>query len=132
MVHLDTSIVVAYFRGNQQVKQRIAEALPDLAISTIVLQELLFGACVSARSTENLRTVDEFLQIADTVPFDRASAATCAEIKAQLRRDGKATGEADALIAATAVAHGAKLITHNTRHFMHIGGLEIEDWLEAV
>jgi predicted nucleic acid-binding protein len=28
-----------------------------------------------------------------------------------------------------AVAHGATLVTHNTRHFQHIPGIHLEDWL---
>ena len=44
-------------------------------------------------------------------------------------RIGRATGETDAFIAATALAYGATLVTHNTKHFRHVPGLKLEDWL---
>ena len=34
----------------------------------------------------------------------------------------------DTFIAATALAHGATLVTHNTREFERVPGLKIEDW----
>ena len=41
---------------------------------------------------------------------------------------GKPTGEMDALIAATAMAHKAVLITGNRKHFENIEGLKVEVW----
>ncbi|NCO34239.1 MAG: type II toxin-antitoxin system VapC family toxin, partial [Armatimonadetes bacterium] len=41
------------------------------------------------------------------------------------------TGEKDALIAAVAQAHGAVLVTHNTRHYSNIAGLDIDDWVDS-
>ena len=41
---------------------------------------------------------------------------------------GRPTGEVDALIAATAMAHDAILATANKRHFDNIEGLKLEVW----
>jgi tRNA(fMet)-specific endonuclease VapC len=41
---------------------------------------------------------------------------------------GKPTGEVDALIAATAMAHEATLVTSNKKHFENIEGLKVEVW----
>ena len=49
MLHLDTSIVVAYLRGNANVTRTLPIHIGDLAISAIGLAELRFGASVSAR-----------------------------------------------------------------------------------
>jgi tRNA(fMet)-specific endonuclease VapC len=35
------------------------------------------------------------------------------------------------MIAATALVHGAVVITHNTREFSRVEGLQIEDWEES-
>jgi tRNA(fMet)-specific endonuclease VapC len=39
-----------------------------------------------------------------------------------------AIGPLDVLIAATAVAHGAILVTNNTREFSRVKDLALEDW----
>ena len=49
-------------------------------------------------------------------------------IRAALEKAGTPIGANDLLIAATAVAHGLTLVTHNTREFSRVVGLAIEDW----
>lgn len=46
----------------------------------------------------------------------------------EMARDGNAIGPNDMLIASIALVHGATLITHNTREFSRVRGLQIEDW----
>jgi len=130
MVHLDTDTVIAYFNGNRVVADRIRAGLPAIGVSALVGAELLFGAKLSVRAAENRSKVLEFLEVIAPVPFDESCAAAFADIKAELRRIGKPTGEMDALIAATAVAHQATLVTHNRRHYENIVGLCWEDWLD--
>jgi len=48
--------------------------------------------------------------------------------KSKLRKLGKPTGEMDALIAATAMAHKAVIVTGNRKHFENIEGLKVETW----
>jgi tRNA(fMet)-specific endonuclease VapC len=71
----------------------------------------------------------EFVAGVEVVAFDQGCARVYGEICAALLRAGRPTGEKDALIAAIARRHGASLVTHNTRHFQHIEGLQLEDWL---
>jgi tRNA(fMet)-specific endonuclease VapC len=33
------------------------------------------------------------------------------------------------MIATTAIVHGLTLVTHNTRHFVRVPGLALEDWI---
>jgi len=129
MIQLDTDIVVAYLRGNDALAKRLHDAAADVAISAIVLAELFYGARLSARVEEHKATILRLLSIMPTVPFDRACAEAYAELKAGLKTIGKPTGETDALIAATAMAHGATLISHNRRHFENVPALKLDDWL---
>lgn len=129
MRHLDTNIVIAYLTGNQTVAEHIKDFLPEVAISSLVLAELRFGARASVRTDENLERLDQFLQIVEVVDFDDASADAYSRIRLSLRRMGRPTGEMDLLIASVTLAHNAILITHNTKHFENIEGLNIEDWL---
>lgn len=44
------------------------------------------------------------------------------------RKKGEVIGPADLIIAATARADGAVLLTHNSKEFSRVPGLQIEDW----
>lgn len=129
MIHLDTNIVIAFLNQQTGIHERMAEALPEIAISSLVWGELLYGARASARVEQNLQSLFRFAQIASIVPYDEACAASYSHIRLALRQQGRPTGEVDALIAAVAIAHDATLVTHNTRHFQHIPGLKLTDWL---
>lgn len=129
MIHLDTSIVVAHLRGDQRVAERLHATLPNVAISTIVLAELNYGVKASARQDDNHARLGQFIELVSVVVFDKACAETYGNLRAELRRVGRQTGEADALIAATALTSNSLLVTHNVRHFEAIAGLRIEDWL---
>jgi tRNA(fMet)-specific endonuclease VapC len=127
--HLDTNIVVASLRGNGQVTEALASHLPNVAISTIVLGELLYGVRLSAQREENWRQLRELVSLVEVTPFDAACAETYGELRADLHRRGQVEGAVDLWIAAVAVAAGAVLVTHNVRHFKGIEQLRIEDWL---
>lgn len=127
--HLDTDIVVAFLRGDLRVSERLRAHADQIAVSALVAGELLYGARTSARPDENLEALDRFFQVVPVVPFDRAAAEAYSRIRLGLRRIGRPAGEIDTLVAAVALAHGATLVTHNTRHFQHIPDLRSEDWL---
>jgi tRNA(fMet)-specific endonuclease VapC len=61
-------------------------------------------------------------------PFDRNAALAAATIRAQLEQKGTPIGSMDVLIAGTAVALQATLITHNIKEFSRVSGLAIADW----
>jgi tRNA(fMet)-specific endonuclease VapC len=52
-----------------------------------------------------------------------------AGIYADLHRRGLLIGDADILIAATALQHDCVLTTNNTNHFNRIAGLQLQNWL---
>ena len=62
------------------------------------------------------------LPLSDVI-FDRA-----ADLWVLARQGGHPHGDADLLIAATALENGRVLITGNTAHFAWIPGLRLEDW----
>lgn len=60
--------------------------------------------------------------------FDQDDAREAGEIRATLRAAGTPIGPYDVLIAAQARRRDAVLITTNTREFVRVPGLRIEDW----
>lgn len=127
--HLDTDICSAAMKGVVAVQDQLRAHVGDLFVSTIVLGELYCGALRSTRVAKNLETLAEFVASVEIVAFESAAARVYGEICAELLHIGRPTGEKDALIAAVARLHGASLVTHNTRHFEHISGVVLEDWI---
>ncbi|MBK1720475.1 hypothetical protein CKO27_23135 [Thiocystis violacea] len=57
-----------------------------------------------------------------------AQSIEAAKIRCELTRKGQPIGHYDTLIAAHARSLNAILITHNTREFARVEGLQLEDW----
>jgi len=131
MILLDTDVVIAFFNGNKTVLQRIYADVDRIALSSLVVAELDYGAKASQKAKENLEKLHRFVDIVQVVPFDIECAKIFGTIKSKLRKLGKPTGEMDALIAATAMAHKAVLVTGNRKHFENIEGLKVEIWSNA-
>lgn len=127
--HLDTSIVVAHMRGNDVVDIALKRHAPDVFISAVVLAELVFGACNAQYPAIELRRVSDVTAWARVVPFDAHCAEIYGRIRFNLKKKGKLCGDMDMMIAATAVANNAMIVTHNLSHFQEIDGLVSEDWI---
>jgi tRNA(fMet)-specific endonuclease VapC len=125
---LDSNAVIAMLRsassGPAQRARR--EILSDLATSSVVAQELFYGAFKSQRPAPNLAVFD-VLQFT-VIEFDRDDARKAGEIRALLAAQGRTIDPYDVLIAGQAVARDLILVTHNVREFSRVPGLQIEDW----
>ena len=128
MILLDTNVVVAFLNGDNLMLKNIKDEINRIALSSLVVAELDYGAKVSHRAKENLEKLYRFIDVVQVVPFDIECAKMFGTIKSKLRSIGKLTGEVDALIAATAMAYNATLVTANRKHFENIEGLKIEVW----
>jgi tRNA(fMet)-specific endonuclease VapC len=130
MFHFDTNACIRILNGTSEVLvDRLRETPRSaLRISSIVRAELLYGARRSTRIAENLRLLDRFFESIASVPFDDLCAVEYGLIREELDRAGTPIGPNDLLIAATARAHNAVLVTHNVREFLRVPELRIEDW----
>lgn len=100
----------------------------DTVLCSMVKAELLRGALRSQRIELNLQRLETFFAPLKSLPFDDTAAEYYARIGAYLSSRGTPIGPNDLIIAATALAHNATLITHNTSEFRRVAGLRIEDW----
>lgn len=100
----------------------------QLRLSTIVMAELFYGAYHGPSSEVNLALMAKLFSTVVSIAFDSGAAGHAGRIRAGLAVAGIGIGPNDLLIAATAVAHGMVLVTHNTREFERVPGLVIEDW----
>jgi tRNA(fMet)-specific endonuclease VapC len=128
MTLLDTNVVVAFLNGDNLILKNIKDEINRIALSSLVVAELDYGAKVSQRAKENLERLYRFIDVVQVVPFDIECSKIFGTIKSKLRSIGKPTGEVDALIAATAMAYKGALATTNRKHFENIEGLKVEVW----
>jgi tRNA(fMet)-specific endonuclease VapC len=111
------------------ILQHFRQHLPsEIALCSVVKAELLFGAYRSGRVEANLYRLKVFFEPLKSFPFDDNCADHYARIRADLQAQGKLIGGNDMLIAATARANNATLVTHNTGEFNRVVGLRLEDW----
>jgi tRNA(fMet)-specific endonuclease VapC len=133
MICLDTNAVIAVLNDRHSpVRARIDEAIGlgrKLAISSIVLFELRYGAAKSARPDRNAQRIADFLSgPIEVLPFDPTDADEAGDIRAALERAGTPIGPYDVLVAAQARRRDALLVTANAREFARVPRLKLEDW----
>jgi len=129
---LDTNLCIRVIRERPPgLLPRFNAEADGLCISDVVLFELLYGAEVSARPAENRRVVERFTARLTTLPFDGAAAAHTADIRADLKRQGRSIGAYDVMIAGHARSRGLVVVTGNLKEFQRVDGLRSEDWLAA-
>ena len=122
--HLDTSACVDYLRRpDSHVRTWMTATSRELIfISSITKAELLLGV-QKKPSERNRRTLETFLAIVGSIPFDDAAAGEYAKIRADLEQKGRIISGNDMLIAAVALTHGATLVTGNMKEFERISSL---------
>ncbi len=127
---LDTNVWVDYLTGRHPtVTRRIRSASPDeLALSSVVLAELRYGADRSLHRRRNHERIDILVAEVRTVPFDAEAAAAFGQVRAALEERGLPIGPYDMLIAAHALALGTVLVTDNVGEFRRVAGLRVENW----
>ena len=129
MYLLDTNICVSLLKQSSLAVRQFNIKASQCYLSTIVIAELYKGAYYSQRIQQNLNTIEQFISLMLIVEFDRSAAEEFGEIQGELKRIGKPTGELDAIIGAVARSRQDILVTDNTRHFINIPSLQLENWL---
>ena len=136
MICLDTNAVITALNDRSSpVRRKIEAAITSgetLAISSIVLFELRYGAVKSARPERNLQRIADFLAgPIEILPFEPADAEEAGDIRAALEQAGTPIGPYDVLLAGQARRHDALLVTANEREFARVPRLKFEDWASA-
>ncbi|MDO5090549.1 MAG: type II toxin-antitoxin system VapC family toxin [Cardiobacteriaceae bacterium] len=125
---LDTNSIIAISKRHPGILRKIRQYQPgDFAIPAIVYFELAYGAHHSQKIQENLQTLEQLPF--EILPFGQNDAWHAGQIRADLKRKGTPIGAYDILIAGQAIAQELILLTHNTKEFSRVKGLQIEDWL---
>ncbi|WP_205678960.1 type II toxin-antitoxin system VapC family toxin [Aquisphaera insulae] len=138
MILLDTDIFSLLMRGREPTCTRARQAEDTVAISVVTRVEVLRGRWEFLLKAEDgvqlqraqlwLDRTEEDLRDWHIIGIDQQSAEAFDRLRkiASLRRIGRG----DLLIASTALAHQALLVTRNIRHFRQVPGLRLENWAE--
>lgn len=127
---LDTNVWVDYLNQRYpSVTERIQSADPDeLALSSVVLAELRYGADKSQSPARNHARLDLLIREVPGLEFDAAAASAFGRVRTSLETQGKPIGPYDMMIAAQALSRDLVLVTDNAGEFGRVQGIRLENW----
>jgi len=126
-VVLDTSIVIAHFRNDTLVSQRLLDA-SLLLLPVTALGELYTGAFRKQHNRDKaLETVHDFTAFVQILRVDQDTARHYAELRSQLIAKGRPIPDNDLWIAAAAVQYNLPLANRDA-HFDELDGLQQQKW----
>ena len=121
-VLVDTDVLIDYLRGHARAARFVTDHVDDMIVSAISVTELYAGVRGDSEGEESL-ALASFLDVVRVEPVTRQ----IARAGGLYRRDygpSHGVGLADGVIAATAVACDAVLMTLNVRHYPMFEALE--------
>ncbi len=108
----------------------LAQAPADRAVRVLVEHELRYRFARNP-TVKNWPLVEQLLALIPSLPLTHPIADRAAGLRSDLAAAGTPIGPYDLLIAATALEHGATLVTNNVREFVRLPGLLVEDLLAS-
>lgn len=128
---IDTDILSAILRSNPTILPSVRSYLDihgQLSFSAITRYEILRG--LKAKNADRQQNSFESFCAANSVLYlTNEVIVKASDIYADLYQRGELIGDADILIATTAMVADYALVTNNERHFNRILDLRVENWL---
>lgn len=123
LICLDSSVLIEYFRKTDKSNSflfQLSQNHQYFAISAVVYFEVLKGS-----NFEQDNFWHTFFENIEILPLTKEIIGTSISLHRDLKTKRKTSDAMDLLIASTAMFHGLKLATLNTKHFIHFSDLEI-------
>ena len=109
---VDTTWIIEYLRGNQEIVQRLDSLRDDgLAVGIISVAELYEGVYRSNDPPANESRLSDFLSGLTVLGIDEEACRVFGREPARLRQTGATVGDIDLLIAAIALREGLTVLT---------------------
>ena len=133
---LDTNICSFIIRERPPVLlERLQSAAANqhrIVVSVVTYYEMLLGTIGRSASPRHATLVEAFVARLSTIlSWDRLAAEEAIRIRKELAALGTPIGGNDTMIAGHAIAADCVLITNNTREFLRVANLRVEDWTKA-
>ena len=126
---LDTDTCSSHLKRPAGLTSRLVQHAGRLHVSIITVGELMTWARRRDAPPRRLDGITAFLSEVETLPIGEKVADAFAMLRAAQLDAGRLSPSTDLWIAATAIAHGLTLVTHNTRDFQGVPGLQLDDWV---
>ena len=127
---LDTNVIIDLLNGNSNVLANFKNAYVSatVKIPDLVYYEVLRGFEYSDPKNQK----DGFEIFANHCGIEYMSIKTLRESAKQyanLKKHGKSIDDDDILIGSLAIEKNAVLVTNNTKHFIQLQGIQLENWV---
>ena len=129
---LDTCIIICHLNNDEILKRKMEEVIfagNKFIIPPVVDYEIQRGLLYKS-SLKKKNVYNVFRKHYGVGDMNINMWVHAAHIYVNLRQKGFSAGDDDIYIAAFCVINGYTLITRNTKDFINIDGLNIEDWVE--
>lgn len=132
MFLLDTNIIIYTLKNRfESIRTKIENAgIDNVCVSSLTVAEMEFGAAKSQNPDAARARLYEFLTPFEILPFDANAAEFYGRIRAAMEKTGNVIGPIDLLIASTAIANKCCVVTNNTKEFLRVPNLHVENWTE--
>ena len=132
MYLFDTNICIYAINGRHpKLTEKIFKVSPDeILISAVTVSELEYGASKSNWGERTRQIMHAFLANFEILNFTEKDACVLGQNRAFLERSGQTIGIMDLMIGSQAVSNDLICVTHNTKEFIRIPDIRLEDWVE--
>jgi len=138
---LDTDHVSAVLRGNDRIIQKATQHYPHAVITIVTVQELFNGWIAKINQTTDSKrlvnlygklnqTLDLFEAVA-VLNFDETARRIYEELRGRSPILKRKRFEKDLRIASICLANDAIMVTRNTKDFILIPNLVLENWFDS-
>ena len=132
---LDTNICIHLLKDQFSIAQKIEDiGLSSFCISEITVAELIYGVenGNDIQRETNLKNINQLISaFSDRTLLIGDCFYEYARQKSNLRRIGRTVGEFDLLIGSTAIVNDLILVTRNTKDFINLNGIKLENWIDS-
>lgn len=127
---LDTNVVSALIAADKGVMYRWKDVRTrgvSVRLNAVSYYETRRGL-VLPKFARKRAAFDRLVSLQGVLPLDLPALDIASDIYQGLRIRGSLLEDADILVAAIALSHGATLVTRNLKHFERVEGLRLESW----
>lgn len=121
MILLDTNILIEILKGHKATVDTVQGFNEEIAISSISVMELYYGALNKAE----VKKIEKFVSVFTLMHLDSEISMSALQMVRTYAKS-HALDIPDSLIAATAIKNNCMLFTYNQKDFKYIKGLKLK------